>query len=233
MYKAKIHYLYHDGFLLETKYHILIFDYYDDSCSIISEDVLKSEKEIYVFVSHSHGDHFNPVIFKWIDINPKIKYILSSDIKPKDIYPENKMISEGEIIEFNDIFIKAFGSTDVGISFLVKTDGISIFHAGDLNLWHWKDESDEYNVQMSKDYKSKVNKIIGNDIDIAFFPVDPRLEEYCYLGGEYFIEKLSPKLFIPMHFWDKNETTQDFAEKLRSSDSKIAVIKKRGQEILF
>lgn len=241
MYKAKIRYLYHDGFMIETKSHILIFDYYNDSSSggrslnegVISEDVLKSKKDIYVFVSHSHGDHFNPIIFKWRDINPKIKYILSSDIKAKDIYPENKMISEGEIIELNDIFIKAYGSTDVGISFLVKTDGINIFHAGDLNLWHWKDESDEYNIQMSKDFKSKVNKIIEKQIDIAFFPVDPRLEEYYYLGGEYFIKELSPKLFIPMHFWDKHEITQSFAEKLKGSGSKIEVIEKRGQEILF
>ncbi|MEI3154718.1 MAG: hypothetical protein V8S95_06185 [Odoribacter sp.] len=37
--------------------------------------------------------------------------------------------------------IKAFGSTDIGISFLIDIDNIRIFHAGDLNNWHWEEES--------------------------------------------------------------------------------------------
>ncbi|MGL4955090.1 MAG: hypothetical protein ACRC4Y_06425, partial [Cetobacterium sp.] len=32
------------------------------------------------------------------------------------------------------------------------------------------------------------------------FPVDPRLEEFCYLGSEYFAENIKPKFMIPMHF---------------------------------
>lgn len=241
MNKAKIHYLYHDGFIVETKSHILIFDYFNDSSTsgkdlsdgVISENVLKSEKAIYVFVSHNHDDHFNPVIFKWKTVNPKIEYILSSDIEIKDIYHDNMIISEGEIVQHDDIFIKAYGSTDAGISFFVKADEVNIFHAGDLNLWHWKDESDQYNNQMAEDFKSIVNMLKDEEIDIAFFPTDPRLEEYYYLGGEYFIKEISPKLFIPMHFENNHEITKSFADKLRGCSSKIAVIEKRGQEILF
>lgn len=31
--------------------------------------------------------------------------------------------------------VKAFDSTDEGLSYLVEMDGIRIFHAGDLNNW--------------------------------------------------------------------------------------------------
>lgn len=244
MFKAKIHYLFHDGFIVETESHILIFDYFNDKSDsgrrslidgVISEEVFKTEKSICVFVSHNHGDHFNPLIFNWKEYNSKIQYILSSDVEIKDNYPQYKIISEGDSIEFDHIYIKAYGSTDVGISFYIKVDGISIFHAGDLNLWHWNDESDEYNSQMTDAFNAHIEKLKHEKIDMAFFPVDPRLEEHYFLGGKYFIENLSPKLFIPMHFGDNTKITSDFAEKLKgiNSTTKIITIGKRGQEILF
>jgi len=242
MSKAKINYLYHDGFIMETDSHILIFDYFNDHSSsksrsldngVISDEVLKNDKAIYVFVSHAHDDHFNSLIFEWKNTNPNIKYILSSDIEIKDTYPEHKVISEGESMQLKDVFIKAFGSTDIGVSFLIKVDGMNIFHAGDLNWWHWYDESDEFNINMAKAFKTQIDRLRNESIDIAFFPVDYRLKDHYYLGGEYFIENLSPKLFIPMHFGNSTKVTQDFAERLKNCSTKIAVINERGQEILF
>lgn len=237
--KAKIHYLYHDGFIIETKNNVLIFDYFNDDgekrslqSGIICRETLQTEKNIFVFVSHSHSDHFNPIIFLWKEINPNIKYILSNDIERNDEFPEAIYMSEGENVEVDGIEIKAYGSTDIGISFLVKVDGISIFHAGDLNWWHWKEDSDEENSAMEKAFKKEVEKLSNEKIDIAFFPVDNRLEEYYYLGGEYFIAKVEPKLFIPMHFGDKLEITKSFKEKIDNCSSDIVEIHERGQEIL-
>lgn len=239
MNKAKIHYLYHSGFIVETKSTLLIFDYFNDNSEkeerslengVIIEEVLKTEKDILFFSSHSHYDHFNPVILSWKKVNPKIKYILSSDIE-KGL--DAVYISEDESIRINDSYIKAYGSTDIGISLLVNIDGISIFHAGDLNWWHWKDESDIDNLAMEKAFKEKVEKLSNEKIDIAFFPVDSRQEEYYYIGGEYFIEKMKPKLFIPMHFGNSFEVTKEFNEKMNSSSTDIVEIYKRGQEILF
>lgn len=242
MSKAKIHYLYHSGFAVETENHFLIFDYFMDKHNaaerslqngLISEEDIKKHKNICVFVSHSHEDHFNPVIFNWVKINPNINYILSSDIKEKGTYPRHMTISENESIVEGDISIKALGSTDIGISFLVKVDGLTIFHAGDLNWWHWYDESDEYNVEMEKAFKFQIDKLEGENIHIAFFPVDPRLKEYYYLGGKYFIQKLSPELFVPMHFGNKYEVTKEFYKKLEGCSTKIVEMHTIGQEIIF
>lgn len=238
--KAKINYLYHDGFIIETKSDVLIFDYFNDDSKkrtlqqgVVCRETLQTEKNVFVFVSHSHSDHFNPIIFSWKEINPNIKYILSTDIEKNDDFPEVIYISEDENIKVDDIEIKAYGSTDIGISFLVKVDGISVFHAGDLNWWHWKEDSDEENSAMEKAFKKEVEKLSNEKIDIAFFPVDHRLGEYYYLGGEYLIEKVKPKLFIPMHFGDKPEITKSFKEKMNNYSSDIVEIHKRGQEILF
>lgn len=53
------------------------------------------------------------------------------------------MVEEGDCYADDVLRVHAFGSTDVGISFLVEAEGKKIFHAGDLNNWHWMDESSE------------------------------------------------------------------------------------------
>lgn len=240
MNKVKIHYLYHDGFIVETKSSVLIFDYFNDDSKkralqygVVSKDVLQTEKKLLVFVSHSHFDHFNPIIFSWKKINSNIKYVLSNDIEEHNYFSEVTYISDGENIDIDDVEIKAYGSTDIGISFLVKVDGISIFHSGDLNWWHWKEDSDEENLAMEKAFKKEIEKISNEKVDIAFFPVDNRLEEYYYIGGEYLIQMVKPKLFIPMHFGNDTEITKSFKARMNKSSSNIVEIHKRGQEILF
>jgi L-ascorbate metabolism protein UlaG (beta-lactamase superfamily) len=232
--KVKIDYIYHSGFLLETEAYILIFDYFKECTdnNFIYNKILKTDKNVLVFASHSHFDHFNAEIFKWKDINPKIKYILSSDIEAKDSFPEYISIAEGENISIGDITIKSYGSTDIGISFLVNIDRISIFHAGDLNWWHWKEDSDKENSAMEKAFKKQIGKLVDENIDIAFFSVDGRLEEYYYLGGEYFIQNIKPKIFIPMHFGDNFKITKDFKCKMNSRSTDIVEINRVGQEIL-
>lgn len=241
MSKAKIHYLYHSGFIVETDSNIFIFDYFNDECSgertlkngVIPDEIFATDKSVYVFASHAHLDHFNPVIFDWKNVNSEIEYILSSDIEMEEDYPKCNMISEGESIHIKDVTVKAYGSTDIGVSFLVNADGISIFHAGDLNWWHWNGESERFNRRMARSFKAKIEKLKGERIDIAFFPVDYRLEDKYSIGGEYFIGNLAPKLFVPMHFGDRPEITRDFPEKLRDCKTEIAVIHERGQEIIY
>lgn len=242
MNRAKINYLYHSGFIVETKSNLLVFDYFKNSSDkkerslengVITEDVLKTEKNILVFSTHSHYDHFDPLIFSWRKFNSKIKYILSSDIQRNEDLEDCVYISENENVRINNVDIKAYGSTDIGISLFVNIDGVSIFHAGDLNWWHWKDESDEDNLAMEKNFKEKVEKLSNEKIDIAFFPVDSRLEEYYDLGGKYFIKKIKPKLFIPMHFADNPEITKKFKEQVNSNSTDVVEIYSRGQEILF
>lgn len=241
--KAKIHYIYHSGFALETQNSFLIFDYYKHPNldeGLITEDILtpenlRSKKKVFVFSSHSHGDHFNPEILNWEQYNDNTKYILSSDIEISNLKPNYTIISEGEEKFIKDIYVKAYGSTDIGISFLVKVDGLTIFHAGDLNWWHWKEDSLEERTLAEKSFKENIEilKSQVSNIDIAFFPVDSRLEEFYYLGGEYFLKAFHPKLFIPMHFGDDFSVTKTFAEKFKLPNTTCIEINHGFQEILF
>ncbi|NSW92356.1 MAG: MBL fold metallo-hydrolase [Firmicutes bacterium] len=250
--QIKIWYLRHSGFAVETQEHFIVFDYSSDSpqrdarCldnGAVSSHDLEARRNIFVFVSHSHSDHFNPVIYEWIKANPNIKYILSYDIRD-DIQLVNKnaaserpnfyFIFPYQEIKIGSVRIKTYGSTDIGVSFLVEVDGFYIFHAGDLNCWYWYYEStlDELEEDQGKFIK-EIERIKGEKIDIAFFPVDPRLKEYCHMGGEYFIKAIKPKLFIPMHFWDQYPVTKEFADKVKDLPAKVITLWRRGQQIIY
>ena len=87
-------------------------------------------------------------------------------------------LKKGDAYQDELLTIKAFGSTDVGISFLIETEGRRIFHAGDLNNWHWKDESTPQEVAEAEGNYLKELDIIAKEtsvMDLVMFPVDPRL----------------------------------------------------------
>ncbi len=221
---VSIDYLYNSGFTVQTKNNFLVFDYYKGTVNLGSGNT-------YVFSSHGHPDHFNKEIFKWNDDERAIKYLLSSDIKYKDGGKEIIFLSPDQEINVDHINIKTLGSTDLGVSFLIHADGLSIFHAGDLNWWYWPDDTAEEIEVMERMFKEEISKLKGQHIDIAFFPVDPRLEHNYALGGEYFIKEISPIFFIPMHFGEKYEVTKSFMEKVKDCKSKVIEISNMGQTI--
>lgn len=241
-YNIKINYLFNSGFLIETKNYLLIFDYYLDCVDegqrdifngVITEKELLINKKILVFVSHAHEDHFNPSILDWKEIRQDIKYILSSDIELEHKDESINIVSPYDVLDIEGVSIKTYGSTDAGVSFWIEVDGVSIFHAGDLNWWHWFDEPEDFNQNQETVFKQEIEKIKDNEVDIVLFPIDPRLIESYYLGGDYFIKELNPKVLIPMHFGRDYEVTKKFASKVKNYETRVLEITKRGEEILL
>lgn len=229
----KIYYVYHSCFIIETDSSFLIFDYFkkkqDKNQDFVFNDFLKnifkSSKNLYVFSSHSHQDHFNREVLSWVNEKPNTYYILSSDIKLYSATSNAYMANQNEEFTINDLIISTFGSTDQGISFLVNTDNLNIFHAGDLNWWKWMDDTPEEEKEMETAFKNVIKDIIIKNvsIDIAFFPVDGRLEQNYSCGGQYFIEQLSPKVFVPMHFWEDFSIPTKFKNSLDASTKIIEI----------
>lgn len=237
--QVKVNYLYHSGFSVETENYLLIFDYFKDSVDSGEKKIpngavgisdLSADKKIIVFSSHSHADHFNPVILQWRDINQDIEYVFSDDIVIDESSSKIHMMGPYEFLQLGDVTVKSYGSTDLGISFMVYVDGKGIFHAGDLNWWYWWDDTEEEIKEAEEWYKAEVERIVGEEIDLAFFPVDQRLEHNYCIGAKYFIDKLSPKYLIPMHFGEVYETTNKFKSEIAGAATEAIEINKRGQE---
>lgn len=216
----KIYYIYHSCFIVETESSFVLFDYFknkqnnneDFNFNELLNDIFISEKPLYVFSSHSHQDHFNSEILSWCNKKENTYFILSNDIKLYQTVSNYYSVKKNDSFTINNLTINTFNSTDQGVSFLIALDNMNIFHAGDLNWWKWSDDTIEEEEEMESAFKGIIKDIIIKDviIDIAFFPVDGRLDENYFCGGKYFIEQLNPKVFIPMHFWDNFDITKQF-----------------------
>jgi len=239
---VKITYLFNSGFLVETANHLLLFDYYRARAredgpqqfdEMSPEGFFRTAKAVWIFVSHRHRDHYNPVIWRWLDQDPRIKCVLSNDIKPKRKNDRVILVGPGEERTSGALKFKTFGSTDEGVSFLVEVDGVTLFHAGDLNWWYWWDDSPAEIAEAERWFKTVIAGLKGEKIEIAFFPVDPRLEQNFYRGGEYFIAQLQPEIFVPMHFGEEYATIDRFAEYVGSTKTRIVRFNHSPQVIML
>jgi L-ascorbate metabolism protein UlaG (beta-lactamase superfamily) len=201
-----VYYLYHSGFAVVTERHILVFDYYRDcpsQCSTTIEQILDRAlgKQVVVFVSHAHHDHYNPVIWDWRAKYADIHYVVSADVGVSIGSNDVTVMQAHKKASVGALDIATYASTDAGVAFWVEADGYSIFHAGDLNWWHWEGEPDEDNAAMAKQYAREIDAM-PSAVDIAFIPVDPRLLQAYALGLIYFMSRVEARLIFPMHFAD-------------------------------
>lgn len=196
----KITYLDHSGFVVEYKEYVLIFDWYRGKLP-----KFEPSKNIYVFASHSHYDHFNKKVFEWKKEYPDIQYILSADITGIRDMENICYVTADREYEIGSLRICTLRSTDAGVAFLVYAGNQVVYHAGDLNWWHWEEESDTYNEQMRKAYQKEIQKLKEIPIDVAFVPLDPRQEEQYDWGLDYFMKNTHTQKVFPMHMWGHYE----------------------------
>ena len=231
--QLKVTYHYNSGFSIRIGGMLLVFDYWEGEGQCIPEvgrlnrKILSAYEQIYVFVSHSHPDHFSHVIYEWREGLP-VTYIVSSDMP---IGTRGKRIAPLETLELGpNLSVKAFDSTDLGISLLVKAYGMNIFHAGDLNLWHWRQESSLREIEAAeKAFYEACEPIKGEKIDLAMFPVDPRQGMMYDAGANHFILTQKPRVFIPMHWQERTEVAVDFARRAKSPQTEVLALVRPGE----
>lgn len=251
----KVTYISHSGFAVELPSATLLFDYYKGQLPEFPTD-----KPIFVFSSHSHGDHFVPQVFDLAKKYPHVQYIFSHDIwmtrkkhtragVPEEYFETATYIRAHETQQFSlscttasptDTFltVTTLRSTDMGVAFLVECDGLRIYHAGDLHWWAWPGDTKQNINNMTANYQREIAHLrellttqnnlssvtidtssdladissILSSLDLAFLPLDGRLEENYALGIEYFLEKIPTRHVFPMHFWDNYKVVSDYLE---------------------
>lgn len=230
----RIYYLHHSAVCVISGNTLIIFDYYMherdkhiEDGYIHREDIEVFE-HVYVFVSHSHYDHFNPCIFDW----ETPTYILDSTVEAA---PDGAVVLHpGEAYSDGTIDVREFASTDCGGSFYVNIDGKSLFHAGDLNDWHWKDDGNErYTRVMTKMFDREMAWLRSNisHIDYAFFPVDKRMGTDYDVGARKFIEIMKPDVMIPIHFQSFDDT-RTFSKAMAHSGTKVLSVDHMGERLV-
>lgn len=233
--KLTVTYYHHSGFSVAMADVLLVFDYWTGEHGELPEDkritvdFLKQFRQVYVFISHEHPDHLDPVVFTWRNEAP-VTYIVSADMP---VGTRGKRMAPGDNLTLSpEVSVKAFDSTDLGVSFLVDIQGVHVFHAGDLNFWHWREESTVKEIEEADDaFRQAVEPIAREKIDLAFFPVDARQGLMYDAGANYFIMCVKPRLLIPMHFWGRAEIAMEFARRSRCRQTEVMALTRYGEQI--
>lgn len=235
----RLTYIYHSGFAIEADGFAILVDYYKDTGKLpdngfVHDVLLKRPGTLYVLASHFHPDHFNPDILRWKTVKKEIVYILSKDILKRGRAGKEDAIymKKGDVYQDTNLRIEAFGSTDAGISFLMEAEGIRLFHAGDLNNWHWQDEStSEEAAEAEANYLKELDDLVKvtNQLDVAMFPVDPRIGTNFMRGAQQFVDRIQTGMFVPMHFWERPAEVVAFGPYAESRGCRYVLLAVPGE----
>jgi L-ascorbate metabolism protein UlaG (beta-lactamase superfamily) len=226
---------YHSGFSVASEHTLVVFDYWRGEKAELPPDKqltvekLKAFDNVFVFISHEHIDHLDPVVFTWSEAG-NVSYIVSSDMP---VGTRGKRMAPGDTLKLSDeLTVTAFDSTDLGVSFLVDFCGIRIFHAGDLNFWHWREESTMQEIEEADaEFRKAVLPLSKEQIDVAFFPVDPRQGAMFEAGANYFILSVKPRILIPMHYFHRADTAVDYARTASCRTTEVIAMPGYGDRI--
>jgi len=233
--EAKVIYCGHSGWAVITKNHVLIFDYWNRiekapkglASGSVNPEELK-DKNVIVFVSHDHEDHYDNEIFGWADQITNIHYVYGFNAETSWVHEANgyhgpvyTFIPNNEQKEVGGVQVTTFPSTDSGQGFYVEADGITIYHPGDHA---WFAEEDEAPFKKEVNFIASLNK----ETDIAFLPVtgcpSRWRKEFIVEGFLYNIDKLNPAQVYPMHALHREYTMKEFAELASSRKAQNQVI---------
>ncbi len=198
-----IHWLGHDSFRIEDQGKILYIDPWK-----LSSDAPKAD---YIFVTHSHYDHFShPDIEKIKKVDTRI--VGPADVTSK-IKGETLTLEPNQIVQLDLIEVEAIPAYNTNktfhpkenkwLGFVIKlSDGTKIYHAGDTDF-----------IPEMKNLK----------VDIALLPVSGT---YVMTADEAVqaANTFKPGIAIPMHFGDIVGDESD-AEKFKNGFQGTTIIK--------
>lgn len=228
----RLTFIYNSGFLLETGSANILFDYYRKGHDIIRR-VLASPLPLYVLVSHSHADHYNPDCLGWRARHRDTHYIFADELHAavggRDRHID--FLAEGDAYADGLLRVEAYGSTDIGCSFYVTAGNTTVFHAGDLNNWHWSDESSVAEAeQAGNEYEAILARIAAAHpaVHLAMFPVDARIGSDYARGARQFVTAIRTDVFVPMHFWNAADKAAAFAPVARNAGARFVFMSHTG-----
>jgi L-ascorbate metabolism protein UlaG (beta-lactamase superfamily) len=209
--EAVIWYLGHSGWAIKTRENLLVFDWFQrdrlpGGPGLCNGNILTAElagENVTVFVSHEHGDHFDPGIFEWREDIPGITYVMGCHAEEA---PPYEFVGPRDDRTINGMRVRTIESNDTGVGFLIEVDGVVIYHAGD-HANRLRDFSGPYCGEI--DYLAD----FGLRPDIAFMPISGcgfGDQEAVKMGVHYALEALEPRVFIPMHSGGGEYRYRDF-----------------------
>jgi L-ascorbate metabolism protein UlaG (beta-lactamase superfamily) len=227
---ARIWYLGHCGYAVQTAHKLLIFDYskhlhrrgeppwqpparlgldtgWLDPAEFEDQDVL-------VFVSHNHADHYDEVIRTWAKTVRHIHYVFGWDAgSGADIHSLPGPRARLELDGVRILTVNSFHDDVPESAFLVQVDGLTLFHGGD----YIGQQSPGGPMRTQADMAYLAAQAGAVDaVFVAAAVIEPNLQV---------IRGLQPRVIFPMHMAGKEGRYKEFAEKLMQAGVATPVVR--------
>lgn len=224
--EAVVWYLFHCGYAIKTQSKLLIFDYVRGNWTsqvppaspslangwINPEEV--KDLDVYVFVSHSHIDHFDTTVLGWSESVPAITYFFGWDEGTGE--QSNNLVGPRASFVSDQIEIHTINSHHSGVpevAYLVKTDGLVIYHGGD------------YTGSVSEDVSYLKQKT--DRIDIAM------LNDHCGDAVMKIVDTFRPRMIFAGHNGGQEEDLGDISKCCRDEGLPCEVMNPTGRGDVF
>lgn len=238
---AEVWYLGHAGWAVKTRGYFLVFDYWggaprpDDGHGLASGRIDPREigdRSVVVFVSHAHGDHWDPAVLDWDDDLDDVTYVFGFAVEGAD-GPDRVFLTDGRVhrsiagLEVSTVDHRFDLIPEV--AWRVEADGLTIFHSGDHGT-----VSDPPNPL----FVDNIDHIAAGDgpVDLAFVSIfGMRGGGKVNPGDRYTIERLRPRYLFPMHRGGAESAYAEFAEAVEgeAGDTVIVAASAPGDHFVY
>jgi ankyrin repeat protein/L-ascorbate metabolism protein UlaG (beta-lactamase superfamily) len=233
---AVIWYLGHAGWAVKTKNTFLIFDYWERGIPdqpLLANGRINPEEikdlDVYVFSSHVHYDHYDEIIFDWEKTIERLTFIFGWQnnrgknhvcLSPR----ERKKIGRIEVL-----LVNSPDANPLDNAFLVKADGIAVYHGGDYGILGGIEEITTIYSQDMQFLKEN-----ANELDIMFLAsrlMNGKVPEFI----DFSIETAKPRVFFPMHYQSSEYLFRELADEIAKSGTTTMIIspENRGDMYIY
>jgi L-ascorbate metabolism protein UlaG (beta-lactamase superfamily) len=224
-------YLGHSGFAIRSGGRLLVFDYQEEygtpsataAAGGLEDGVIEAADldglDVYVFVTHSHEDHYDPVILDWADQVEGIEYFFGWEAGENADH--HYLVGPQATYQVDGMEIYTINSHHSGVAevaYLIHVDGRWIYHNGD------------YLQNYIPDFEYLAT--VTDHLDAVFHAGTTNDEWQYTLQGWYLLGHFSPDFFFPMHYGNDEgggegaEFARDVAA--RGYSSEVIVPRRRG-----
>ncbi len=222
---ARLVYIHHDCFILETDGKTLLFDYpapnYLPAAAAQAAAAHIAGADLTVFASHSHDDHFDPNIMEATAAATARRFVVSDDVADLygDVLPADATALEPDMLrEIGGMTVEGMESNDLGVAFRIDVAGLTVYFGGDLALWDWPGNSPAANRAVGMSWRRALTRLAKRPVDVALTNLDPRLAG-SLSGAPELLDRVKPRYFAPMHLGGHVAYINQYAERLTHAGS--------------
>jgi len=184
------------------------------------------DQNVYVFISHGHGDHFDENVLEWKKVIPNITYVFgwqAQEAQNHHAFGKDRLSKSIGPLKVKNIFHNFDNIPES--AFLIEVDGLTIYFSGD----HGNAPG-----ALNPVYKDNIDYMShqSNVFDIVLLSI---FGSPTYDGELYAIDKFKPRVMLPMHYGGRESLAERFVTLAPSKfpETKFWYPLKKGDRFLY